>query len=111
MVELSPVDAKKLGVGEGDRVEVGSNGTRVRGAVRLREAVPKGSVFLADGTRQDGANALTEALVEIARIGGPEIGASAAPAQSAPAAEGAEMLPSAPLAIPPTGPSQSGHGA
>ena len=49
----------------------GSNGTRVRGAVRLREAVPSGSVFLADGTRQDGANALTEALVEIARVGGP----------------------------------------
>jgi NADH-quinone oxidoreductase subunit G len=111
IVELSPVDAKKLGIAEGDRVEVGSNGTRVRGAVRLREAVPKGSVFLADGTRQDGANALTEALVEIARIGGPEVAASAAPAQVAPAAEGAEMLPSAPLAIPPTGPSQSGHGA
>ena len=110
VVELSPLDAKKLGIGDGDRVEVGSNGTRVRGAVRLREAVPKGSVFLADSALEGGANALTEALVEIAHIGGPEGAASAAPALAAPAAEGAEMPPSAPLAIPPTGPSQSGHG-
>jgi hypothetical protein len=50
--------------------------------------------------------------VEIARIGGPEDGASAAAVQVAPSTEGAaEMLPSAPLAIPPTGASQSGHQA
>jgi NADH-quinone oxidoreductase subunit G len=109
VVELSPVDAQKLGIADGDRVEVGANGTRVRGAVRLRDAVPKGSVFLADGTPQEAANALTEPIVEIARVGGPEVRASAVPAQAEPAAVGAEMPPSAPLAIPPTGPSQSGH--
>jgi NADH-quinone oxidoreductase subunit G len=107
VVELSPADAKRLGIADGDRVEVGSNGTRVRGAVRLREAVPRGSVFLA----ADGANVLTEAAVEIARVGGPGDGASAAPAQVQPAAERSEMGPSAPLAIPPTGSSQSGHDA
>ena len=112
MVELSPVDAKRLGVADGDRVEVGSNGTRVRGAVRLREAVPRGTVFLADGMPENAANQLTEAIVEIERVGGPELAASAAAAQVAPGIEGlAEAPPSAPLAIPPTGPSQSGHGA
>jgi NADH-quinone oxidoreductase subunit G len=121
VVELSPVDAGKLGLADGDRVEVGSpvlageagrgNGTRVRGAVRLRAAVPKGSVFLADGTPEEAANLLTEALVEIQRVGGPEADASAAAAQVEPAADVAEARPSAPLAIPPTGPSQSGHGA
>ena len=50
VVELSPADAKRLGIADGDRVEVGSNGTRVRGAVRLRDAIPRGTVFLADGT-------------------------------------------------------------
>jgi NADH-quinone oxidoreductase subunit G len=107
VVELSPADAKRLGIADGDRVEVGSNGTRVNGAVRLRDAIPRGSVFLA----ADDANVLTEAAVEIARVGGPSDSASAASAQVEPAAEGAEMPPSAPLAIPPTGSSQSGHDA
>ena len=84
----------------------------MRGAVRLRAAVPKGSVFLADGTTEQAANVLTEALVEIERVGGPETGPSAVAAQVAPSTEGlAEARPSAPLEIPPTGPSQSGHGA
>ena len=40
VVELSPVDADRLGVRDGDEVEVGSNGTRVRGAARLRAVDP-----------------------------------------------------------------------
>ena len=116
VVELSPTDAKRLGIADGDRVEVSSpvladevgrgNGTRVRGAVRLRDAIPRGSVFLA----ADGANVLTEAAVEIARVGGPDGGRDTT-AHAEPAAAGAEMPPSAPLAIPPTGSSQSGHDA
>ena len=70
VVELSPVDADALGIREGDRVEVGSNGTRVVGAVRLRAAVPGGSVFIAEGTHEQPANALTEPLVEIRRVEG-----------------------------------------
>src|SRR5215217_7985830 len=122
VVELSPVDADRLGITDGDRVEVGApvlageagrgNGTRVRGAVRLRASVPAGSVFLADGTPEHPANLLTDSLVEITRVGRADGGASAVPAQVTPATEGlAEMPPSAPLAIPPTGPGQSGHGA
>ena len=49
VVELSPADAERLGIRDGDRVEVGSNGTRVRGFVKLRAAVPGGSVFLVEG--------------------------------------------------------------
>jgi NADH-quinone oxidoreductase subunit G len=124
VVELSPADADRLGIREGDQVEVGSpvpageagrgNGTRVRGPVRLRAAVPGGSVFLVEGTHEEPANALTEPMVEIRRVGGPaEREATAVAAQVAPAAEGlSEMPPSAPLDIPPAGrPSQSEEGS
>jgi NADH-quinone oxidoreductase subunit G len=69
IVELSPVDADRLGVREGDAVEVGSDGTRVRGAVRLRASVPSGSVFLVEGTHAEPANVLTEPLVQVRRVG------------------------------------------
>jgi NADH-quinone oxidoreductase subunit G len=114
VVELSPADAERLGIREGDQVEVGSNGTRVKGAVRLRAAVPGGSVFLAEGTHEQPANALTEAMVEIRRVGAPSAPEpSAVAAQVAPAAEGlSEMPPSAPLDIPPAGrPGQSEEGS
>ena len=68
VAELAPSDAAALGINEGDRVEVG-NGTRVRAQVRLREAVPQGSVFLAEGTREDRPNVLAPGLVEIHRVG------------------------------------------
>ena len=98
---------------DGDQVEVGSNGTRVRGAVRLRAAIPRGTVFLAEGTHEDAANVLTDAARgDRAASAARPSGAGAAAAQVAPAGEGrAEMPPSAPLPIPPTGPSQSGHDA
>jgi NADH-quinone oxidoreductase subunit G len=70
VVELSPVDADRLGVRDGDHVEVGANGTRVRGAARLRAAIPGGSVFLVEGTHDQPANALTEPLVAVHRVGG-----------------------------------------
>jgi NADH-quinone oxidoreductase subunit G len=71
--------------------------------VKLRAAVPAGSVFLAEGVRDEPANVLTEALVTVRRVAGPAAAErSAVPAQVAPAAEGmAEMPPSAPLPIPP----------
>jgi NADH-quinone oxidoreductase subunit G len=68
-VELSPADADRLGIQEGDQVEVGSNGTRVKGAVKLRAAVPGGSVFIAEGTHEQPANALTAPMVEVRRVG------------------------------------------
>jgi NADH-quinone oxidoreductase subunit G len=103
VIELSPEDAEALGVREGDRVEVGSNGTRVRAAVKLRAAVPAGSVFMAEAVHEDPANLLTDALVRVERVGGaPEPGPSAVPVQVAPGIEGrAEMPPSAGLPQPP----------
>jgi NADH-quinone oxidoreductase subunit G len=67
VVELSPADAQALGVGEGDRVEVGTNGTRIAGSVKLRAAVPAGSVFVAEGVSGAPANLLREPLVQVRR--------------------------------------------
>jgi len=79
IVELSPTDADRIGVRDGDQVEVGSpvpageagwgNGTRVRGAARLRAAMPGGSVFLVEGTHEQPSNLLTEPLVAVRRVG------------------------------------------
>jgi NADH-quinone oxidoreductase subunit G len=65
VAELCPQDAEALGINEGDRVEVSSNGTRIRGTAKLRAAVPPGSVFVAEGVTDEPANALTEPLVEV----------------------------------------------
>jgi NADH-quinone oxidoreductase subunit G len=113
MVELSPVDADRLGVRDGDRVELvpglpagdagAANGTRVRGAARLRASVPAGSVFILEGTEDEPANLLTEPLAKLRRVGtGAEL-PEAAPVIVTPAGEGhGEARASAPLNIPPT---------
>jgi NADH-quinone oxidoreductase subunit G len=101
VAELSPVDAAALGINEGDQVEIG-NGSRVRANVKLRDAVPAGSVFLAEGIAENNSNVLTHGLVEIHRIGVGAIETSAVAAQIQPAVEGrAEAPQSAPLPIPP----------
>jgi len=56
--ELSPADARRIGVDEGEIVEVGSNGTRLRASVALRASVPAGSVFLETGLAEGSASAL-----------------------------------------------------
>jgi NADH-quinone oxidoreductase subunit G len=101
VAELSPSDAAALGINDGDRVEVG-NGTRVPALAKIRDAVPAGSVFLAEGTAQDNANVLTHPVVEIRRVGPGPTDPSTAPIQVQPAVEGlSEMRSSAPLPIPP----------
>jgi NADH-quinone oxidoreductase subunit G len=102
VVELSPVDADRLGIRNGDQVEVGSDGTRVRGAVRLRASIPGGSVFLVEGTNEEPANTLTEPLVEVRRVGGGDGRLpDATSALVTPAGEGHGEAPaSAPMTIP-----------
>ncbi len=101
VAELSPADAAALGINEGDRVEVG-NGTRVAALAKIRDAVPAGSVFLAEGIAENNSNVLTHALVEVHRMGPGPTELSALPIQIQPAVEGlSEMPPSAPLPIPP----------
>jgi NADH-quinone oxidoreductase subunit G len=101
VAELSPADAAALGINEGDRIEVG-NGTRVRAQAKIRDAIPAGSIFLAEGTHADNANVLTHPLVEIERLGSGPVDPSAVPIQVQPAVEGlAEAPQSAGLPIPP----------
>jgi NADH-quinone oxidoreductase subunit G len=104
VVELSPQDAGRLGIGEGDRVEVAAGDARVQGPVRIRAAIPDGSVFVAAGTQEEPANLLTEPLAAVRRVGGANgHEPSAIAAQVQPAVEGlAEAPASAPLPIPPT---------
>jgi NADH-quinone oxidoreductase subunit G len=63
--ELSPADAARLNVLEGERVIVGSNGTSVTATVALRDAMPAGSVFLQDAIAENSASSLEGPLVEV----------------------------------------------
>jgi NADH-quinone oxidoreductase subunit G len=64
-LEISPHDAERLGLRQGERVQVGSNGHRVLATVALRDAVQAGSVFLQEGTPEQNVNLLVEQLVEV----------------------------------------------
>jgi len=57
-VELSPADAKRLGLKSGDRVEVASPQSAVTAEVAIKERVQEGVVFLAEGVADGNANAL-----------------------------------------------------
>ena len=67
-VELAPSDGERLGVSEGDEVEVRSNGSSVRARVELRERMRPGAAFLIEATATENSNVLGGAsIVEIAR--------------------------------------------
>jgi NADH-quinone oxidoreductase subunit G len=69
-VELAVSDGERMGLIDGDKVEVRSNGTSVRARVALRERMRPGAAFLIEGTAEDNANALIGAeTVEIAKSG------------------------------------------
>jgi len=57
-LEISPVDAQRLELFQGDRVIVGSDGKTVDATVALRDATPVGSVFIE-------TNAIDGPLVEV----------------------------------------------
>jgi len=57
-LELSPADAERLGLKSNERVRVGQNGTSVEAEVQIRERVPEGVCFLAEGVVDGNANAL-----------------------------------------------------
>jgi NADH-quinone oxidoreductase subunit G len=63
--ELSPEDAERLEIANGETVEVASNGTTVQATAAVRSAVPPGTVFLADGLPENSANAFTGFEVEV----------------------------------------------
>ncbi len=66
-VELSPLDAARLGLRQGDEVLVAAGETQVRGRAELRNAVPEGRVFLETGIARHGANRLDGTLVSVHR--------------------------------------------
>jgi NADH-quinone oxidoreductase subunit G len=57
-VEISTVDAERLGLKSGDRVRVGENGSGVDAQVQIKERVPPGVCFMAEGVADGNANAL-----------------------------------------------------
>ncbi len=67
--ELAPADARRLGVGHGERVTIGSDGASVEAIVHLRDAAPEGTVFVESGIPSDAANVLAGPLVEIKKAG------------------------------------------
>jgi NADH-quinone oxidoreductase subunit G len=68
-VELSVADGERMGLKEGDEVEVRSNGASVRARVDLRERMRPGVAFLIEGTRTDNANALSGAhTIEVTKV-------------------------------------------
>jgi NADH-quinone oxidoreductase subunit G len=66
-VELSPEDARRLGIAEGDAVHVAQNGTRLSATAAIRTGVVSGTAFLATGLRSDSANVLTDDEIEVSK--------------------------------------------
>jgi NADH-quinone oxidoreductase subunit G len=73
-LEVSQADAERLGLGNGDEVEVASNGAVVVMAkVSIKERVQEGVCFLIEGTAEDNANGLLNGgpvQVEISKVTG-----------------------------------------
>jgi anaerobic selenocysteine-containing dehydrogenase len=70
-VELAPADAERLGLQQGEEVDVKSNGTSLRARVMVRERMRPGAAFLIEGTREANANAFPEAgSIQVVRAGG-----------------------------------------
>jgi NADH-quinone oxidoreductase subunit G len=68
-LELAPADAGRLGVSEGDEVDVRSNGTSVRARVKVHERMRDGAGFLIDGLAENGANVLGGAeVVDVSKV-------------------------------------------
>jgi NADH-quinone oxidoreductase subunit G len=60
-LELNPIDAARLGVQHGERVQVSSDEHSLIATVGLRERMLEGTAFLVEGTSANGANALAGA--------------------------------------------------
>jgi NADH-quinone oxidoreductase subunit G len=70
-LEISPPDAFRLGLADGDRVRVSQDGAGVQATVLAHTGVPVGTAFLAEGIAEQSANALRPGTVEVAPLGAP----------------------------------------
>ena len=66
-VELSPEDARKLGIRGGETVRVSQNGTHLEATAAVRSGVLAGTAFLADGIAADSANELAPTTIEVSK--------------------------------------------
>jgi NADH-quinone oxidoreductase subunit G len=57
-VEISAADAERLSLKTGDAVRVSQNGSAIEARVQIKERVPAGTVFMAEGIAEGNANAL-----------------------------------------------------
>jgi NADH-quinone oxidoreductase subunit G len=73
LIELSPEDARRLGVEAGESVTVSQNGTQLQATAHVRTGVPAGTAFLAEGIASESANAFTGRAITVAK-GGRESG-------------------------------------
>jgi NADH-quinone oxidoreductase subunit G len=67
LLELSPEDARRLGLASGESVVVSENGNRLKATAHIRTGVPAGTAFLADGLASDSANALTGSAISVTK--------------------------------------------
>jgi NADH-quinone oxidoreductase subunit G len=57
-LEISMADAERLDLKHGERVRVSQNGSAVEAQVQIKERIPEGVVFLAEGVAEGNANGL-----------------------------------------------------
>jgi NADH-quinone oxidoreductase subunit G len=69
-VELSPEDARRLGIAPGDEVLVSQNGMELAAIAAVRSNVLPGSAFLAEGIAVASANTLNEPLIKVRKAAG-----------------------------------------
>ncbi|HZO79646.1 MAG TPA: NADH-quinone oxidoreductase subunit NuoG [Solirubrobacteraceae bacterium] len=67
VLELSPEDARRLGLTSGDSVLVSQNGTQLEATAHVRTGVPTGTAFMADGLAADSANVFTGPWISVAK--------------------------------------------
>jgi NADH-quinone oxidoreductase subunit G len=76
-VEISPADARRLGVADGVEMLVADKtGAEIHARVALRDAVPAGSAFLQRGIAADSASVLRGSTIEILPIPEPVLAAA-----------------------------------
>jgi NADH-quinone oxidoreductase subunit G len=67
-LEVSPADAGRLGVENGERVTISADGRTVEARVALRGNAPVGTVFLGEGLADGGAGELTGAAPRLVSV-------------------------------------------
>jgi predicted molibdopterin-dependent oxidoreductase YjgC len=64
LIEVNPVDARKLGLWEWDEIEVESRRGKIRARISVSERSPKGSIFIPFHYAEAAANVLTNSALD-----------------------------------------------